>query len=212
MTRWRVPIIGALVLFVGIWVVLGIRHHHRTNEWAHGGDPVKIQGSITATDAAGFGPALAAAGGSADGAIIDAQQGFVVTVHWSGTPSSGGYYQFILLDTGVSPARAVRASTGWEDGKAVGPNWAGAYEVLPHHYAWATGLAENVLADGLVTDEARALGVPARRTGSATLGFWTDKNAASSTDPVHEFVLAMVFVDSDGEVRWARRIPLTAAG
>jgi len=201
-----VALVAAVVLAV-VW----IDHRGRENEWRHGGDAVTVHSQIQGTDAAGFGDALAAAGGDRDAAVVGAQQGFVLKVTWSGTPKSGGYYQFVLLDGRVSPARPVRAATGWSDGRAVGPNWAGAYESLHEHYSWLARTASQKQPDGSFAGDIDALGVPAKPRGSATLAYWIDKDAVPSTDPAGDLRLAMFFVDSDGEVRWAREIPLQPA-
>jgi hypothetical protein len=209
--RARMLVIGGLVLVVMTWAAVALRHHQRDDEWRHGGDQVKVHAAITATDSAGFGAALEAAGGSSDDAIFDALQGFVVTADWAGTPKSGGTYQFVLLDARVAPAQPVRASAAWADGEGTGPNGAGAYDELHEHYSWLAGMAQTRLPDGSYTGDTDALGVPAKSTGSATLAYWFDNDANPTTDPARDFRLAMFFVDSDGEVRWARKIPLAPA-
>lgn len=201
-------VLAALLVLVLIAAFVWFRHDRRADEWRHGGDDVTVQAKIQATDAAGFGDAFAAAGGERDGAVVDAEQGFAVKVTWTGTPNADGYYQFVLLDDRVSPAQMIRAASASADGKGVGPNWAGAYEQLHRHYAWLAGTASKQLPDGSSSDDTNALGVPAKRQGSAALAYWFDKPSIPTADPTRDLKLAMFYVDSDGAVRWARDIPL----
>jgi hypothetical protein len=201
-------LLAAVLVLVLVAAFFWVRHERRNDEWRHGGDDVTVQAQIQATDAAGFGDALAAAGGDRDGAVVDAEQGLVVRVTWTGTPGADGYYQFVLLDNRVSPAHLVRAASASAGGKGFGPNWAGAYDELHKHYSWLAGTASKQRPDGSFSDDTDALGVPAKHHGSAALAYWFGKPSIPTTDPPHDLRLAMFYVDADGEVRWAREIPL----
>ena len=206
-----------LLVVVGLIVALVVgftwaSHQRRDDEWSHGGDKVKVGARIEVTDAAGFGDALDAAGGTRNGAIVGVQQGFVVNVTWTGPREAGGYYQFVLLDDRVAPARPVRPGSGSAGGERVTLGWDGRYEVLHQRYPWLAATAARQLPDGSSTDSTEALGVPAKDRGSATLAFYDLEDANPVTDPAHDLELAMFLVDSGGEVRWARKIPLAAAG
>ncbi|MFL6174539.1 MAG: hypothetical protein ACJ716_16745 [Marmoricola sp.] len=205
--RWL--LVGVLLLAL-VAAALLFKHQRREHEWSHGGDAVEVQAQILATSGAGFGDALEEAGGDRDGAIVDAQQGFVIKVRWNGSPASGGSYQFVLLDHRVSPARPIRAATGAAPGRGVTLGWDGRYEALSQHYSWLAGTAERRLSDGSYADTAESVGVPARKRGTAMVAFYNVKNANAVTDPARDLKLAMFFVDSDGAVRWARAIPLGA--
>ncbi|MFL6106731.1 MAG: hypothetical protein ACJ72L_07190 [Marmoricola sp.] len=208
--RRRMQVLVLLGLVLALLTAVLVRHERRDHEWRHGGDKVTVEAGIRVTDAAGFGEALAAAGGTRSAAIVDAQQGFVIKVRWNGGPASGGSYQFVLLDHRVSPARPIRAATGAAPGRGITLGWDGRYEALSQHYAWLAGTEERRLSDGSYADTAEAVGVPARKRGRAMVAFYNVKNANAVTDPARDLELAMFFVDSDGEVRWARAIPLGA--
>ncbi|RNL79592.1 hypothetical protein [Nocardioides marmorisolisilvae] len=205
-------LLASLLVVVLVAGAFWIKHERRADEWRHGGDDVTVQARIEATDAARFGDALATAGGDRNDAIVDAEQGFVIRVRWTGSPAVDGSYQFVLLDNRVSPSQMIRAASASVGGKGFGANWAGAYEELHRHYAWLAGTAAKQLPDGSYTEDTNALGVPAQNQGAATLAYWITKPTMPTTNPAHDLKLAMFFVDSDGEVRWARDIPMEPLG
>jgi hypothetical protein len=82
--------------------------------------------------------------------------------------------------------------------------------VLGEHYGWLAG-TRSVRTRAGFTDRAEALGVPATGQGDATLAYYLDRSEQLAATSAGRLTLAMVFVDQDGEVRWARRVPLHAA-
>jgi hypothetical protein len=134
----------------------------------------------------------------------------VAKVSWSGTPQRDGRYEFILLDNRVTPPKPIRAYAVWAQGDARGPGWAGAYEPLSDHYPWLERTASLHTAQGW-TNDTEALGVSATTTGDGTLAYWLDKDDLATARPDRDLVLGMVFVDFDGDVRWATKVPLLPA-
>lgn len=205
--RLALGVAAVLVLAAGT-LTLWLRHHDRDQEWAHGGDRVSAHAQIEATGVAQFGDALAAAGVPREPGMSQARQMFVVRVSWSGTPAGGGDYQFILLDDRLQPAKPIHAYGVWGQGMATGPNWASAYDTLAERYPWLARTASQGNASEGWTNDTEALGLPATPTGEGTLAFWLGKGELPTTQPDRHLVLAMAFVDADGEVRWARKVPL----
>ena len=79
--------------------------------------------------------------------------------------------------------------------------------MLPDHYSWLAGVAPEHTDAGW-TDSAEALSVAAHGTGSAELTYRPGRDDLPITRPAEDLLLAMFFVDDEGEVRWARRVPL----
>ncbi len=144
---------------------------------------------------------LAALGGPAGEVAPRTPQSVVAHVTWAGGSSDPGTYAFLLLDGRLAPQRPLRGYGGWWPGdpEGTGPHWDGRYAALGEHYPW---LARAGSSD---TD---ALGVPAAE-GEATLAYYFDRSRLPTARPARDLVLAMAFVDADGEVRWARKVPLT---
>jgi hypothetical protein len=200
----RVVLVAALlVVVIAVWV----RDDRRDQEWLHGGDQVSVRARIDSANAAGLGDVLAAAGVPREPGPVGARQIFVLQVAWTGSVEAGGRYQFILLDDRVTPSRPVRGYGSWGQGKGTGPNWAGAYEALAEHYSWLAGTASRQTASGW-TNDSEALDLSATPTGEGTLAYWLDEHDLPTTRPARDLALAMVLVDADGEVRWAKRVPL----
>lgn len=204
-----VVVVVVVVLAVGVVAALWLRDHRRDQEWAHGGDGVDARARITATGPAGFGDALVAAGVGREAGIARAAQMYVVHVSWSGTPDQGGSYEFLLLDRRLSPPTPVRGFGVWDAEGGTGSNWSGAYESLADHYPWLARTASQHTDQGW-TNDTDALGVDATDSGDGTLAYYLDPGQLETSSPERDLLLAMVFVDADGEVRWARKVPLTS--
>jgi hypothetical protein len=131
----------------------------------------------------------------------------VVRVEWSGSPDERGMYQFILLDDRVSPAQPVGGYSATWPGGSTGPNWAGSYQALATHYPWLEGTADRISARGW-SIEHDALGLSATAQGEAVLSYGLDRGTLPTSSPEQDLALAVVYVASDGEVRWAKRVPL----
>lgn len=210
----RVVLLVVLGL-VAVGVVTWVQRAQRAGEWQHGGDDVTVDAAVTTPSAQDFPTVLAQLGGPADEAAPGGAQPVVAHVSWDGTPSSGGTYAFVLLDGRVAPPAPLHGYGGWWRGdpagaQGTGPHWDGRYDVLGEHYGWLAG-TRSVRTGAGWTDRAEALGVPATEKGEATLAYFLDRNDLPVGSPAHELRLALVFVDEDGEVRWARRVPLHAA-
>lgn len=181
-SRTRLVLAIAVVAVVVVGVVAWQRHQ-RNDEWQHGGDAVAAR------------------------ATFEDAKPWVLKATWTGSPDTDGTYQFILLDDRVTPARPIHAEGVQTASGGEGSNWAGAYNVLPDHYPWLAGVAPERSENGW-TDSAEALSADAAKTGTATLRFRPAPDDLSTERPEDDLILAMVFVDADGEVRWARQVPL----
>ena len=83
------------------------------------------------------------------------------------------------------------------------------YEELAKHYDWLRGVAEVNFTDARGVSRFPTAAVDARavEAGAATAWFrqWGDGRIPFA-DPSREIVVAFVYVDDSGEVRWARRV------
>ncbi len=204
-------VILLLVLgLVAVGAVAWVQRASRADEWEHGGDGVTVQAEIATASAQDFPAVLAAHGGPADQVPARTPQSVVAHVTWQGAPTSGTY-AFVLLDGRLSPPAPLRGYGGWwpADPEGTGPHWDGRYEELSAHYPWLAGTASKRTGSGWRNDT-DALGVPATEQGSATLAYYLDRADLPAERPAEELVLAMVLVGEDGEVRWARQVPLHA--
>ncbi|HET6152310.1 MAG TPA: hypothetical protein VFE15_05095 [Marmoricola sp.] len=212
----RTTITSLLVLIVALvtaGTTLAVRRHERSQEWAHGGDNVNVHAVIASATASAVSTAIrSVGGGDPNYVVVSSGQGFVVKVAWTGTRHAGGAYEFMLFDKRLDPARPLEAEAGWQGQRAVGPDWAGAYEALSRHYPWLAATAARHADDGDVIDVTNGLGLHAVRRGSGALVFDAAKDAIPTSHPATDLELAMFFVGEDGQVRWARKVPLTATG
>lgn len=210
--RARLLLAGAVAAVVLALVVgaLAWRDHRRDQEWAHGGDDVMVAAQVRAVTRADFPDALAVAGVRREPAPPNARQAFVVQVSWSGTPEPGGSYLFVLLDDRPSPPKPLGSSASWGSAGGSGPAWAGSFEELSEHYPWLARTAARHNPDGTYTDTTEGLLLPATAQGEGVLSFYLPRPELTTARPGDDLVLTMARTDDDGEVRWARRVPLSA--
>ncbi|PZG21705.1 hypothetical protein C1I95_06775 [Micromonospora craterilacus] len=202
--RWVVALVSVTVAVLATVD----RFVEREREWAHGGEQVAVTVEARLPEPERVSGAAATLGWP------DAQnqvrgdpenQSVVLRLRWSG-PSRAGRYQVILLDTRETPARVVRPYGGWDAAGHIGRSWADAYEALSERYGWLAGTAADT------ADPADLGGVPTRAVGDGSLVavFRLGQDALPLTDP-SRLVVAFCYVDVDGEVRWAKRVPVPAA-
>lgn len=183
----------------------------RQQEWAHGGDRIKVDADVALADQKTFEDVVVQRGVPAGKAnrSVDADQSVVVQVRWSGVAGAGGWFQLIALDARTRPPRPLAADGGWNSDGATGANWAGAYGTLAEHYDWLQGVAESAFTgvQGMSVFPAAAVDAPALTSGTVTA--WFRQWGAGRTpfdDATRDIVVALVYVDVSGRVRWARRI------
>jgi hypothetical protein len=203
---------GFLVVVLGVvavGVVTWVQRDQRDDEWAHGGDDVTVRAEIGTASTRTFPDVLVALGGPAGDVSPRTPQSVVAHVTWTGSSSDPGTYAFLLLDDRLAPPRPLRGYGGWWPGDpdGTGPHWDGRYEALSEHYPWLARAASTRTGSGS-TNDTDALGVPAAQR-EATLAWYFDRSELRTARPVRDLVLAMVSVDADGEVRWARKVPLS---
>ncbi|WP_433529065.1 hypothetical protein ACQPYA_22435 [Micromonospora sp. CA-263727] len=202
--RWVVALVSVTV------AVLATVHRFvdREREWDRGGDTlaVTVEARLPEPDQV---PAAAAALGWPDAANqvrgdTDSQSA-VLRLRWSG-PSRPGRYHIVLLDSRNTPPRVIRPYGGWDAAGATGRSWAGAYEVLSERYGWLAGAAAET------ADPADLGGLPTRALGDGSLVavFRLGREAALLTDPAR-LLVAFCYVDPDGDVRWAKQVPVPPA-
>ncbi|RFS47306.1 hypothetical protein D0Q02_07055 [Micromonospora craniellae] len=187
------------------------RFVEREREWAHGGDQVAVTvearlpepDQVTGTAAAlGWPHATDRVRGDPD------RQSVVLRLRWSGPPRKGSY-QVMVLDNRNSPPRALSPEGGSDAAGDTGFNWADAYEVLAARYDWLADTAAREESDGTESGapHAGAIGTRAIGDGSLIAVFRLDPGALPLDDP-SRLVVAFCHVDADGEVRWAKRVPV----
>lgn len=198
-----------VVVAVAAAVVL-LRDRQRDDEWAHGGDDIDITAQIQATTPRDYPDALEAAGVRREPAYPRVNQMYVVKVSWSGAPTGGGD-AFVLLDGRLSPPKPLGASGSWggPGSGGGGSHWSSSYEALSEHYPWLAGTASVRNADGSYSMDYQALSLTPGAKGGGVLSFYLPKSGIATAHPDQDLVLAMVHMDDDGEVRWARKVPLT---
>ncbi|MEV6693022.1 hypothetical protein AB0M35_16270 [Micromonospora sp. NPDC051196] len=207
--RWVVALVAATVAVLA--TVDRLRDRER--EWEQGGAVVQV--TVEAfLPTAGQVADLTAAHGWRNGAAVTGNpqnQSVLVRLSWSG-PARPGSYQVILLDTRTNPARVVRPHSGWDAAGSTGFNWDDEYEMLSQRYDWLAGTAARPWSsDSLTTpDNLGAVGTHATSAGSLVALFQMGMGAEPLTDPTH-LLVAFCHVDADGEVRWAKRVPVTPA-
>lgn len=182
-------------------LVFSVLHLRRDNEWAHGGDDVRVTVDTEVASQSTFAATIERLGAPADRSTMRVTAGQVVVVRVSWTGASGtGSFQVVALDNRVTPPRLLPADGGWASDGETGSNWAGAYEVLADKYDW--------LADAATpARDTAAVGAPATAAGSVTAWFRpTSENALPFQDADRDIVVALIKVDDSGDVRWARQI------
>ncbi|MFV2101189.1 hypothetical protein [Micromonospora sp. LOL_024] len=208
--RWVVALVAATVAVLATVE----RFREREHEWRSGGDAVTVtvEALLPGPDQVSD---LAAAHGSRNAGqtvVGDPDdQSVLLRLHWSG-PGQPGSYQVILLDDRDLPARVVRPFLGWNASGGTGSSWSGSYEVLAERYDWLAGVAPRPWSsDSLRTpDTLGAVGTRAVADGSLVAVFRMGVGAAPLTDP-SRLVVAFCYVETDGEVRWAKKVPVPAA-
>ncbi|GIJ24002.1 hypothetical protein [Micromonospora lutea] len=206
--RWVVVLVSvtvAVLATVDMFV-------EREREWARGGDQVAVTVEAHLPEPEQV-AGVAAAFGWPDAVNVIGEpdhQSVVLHLRWSGPPREG-HYQVILLDGRVVPARVLPPYGGWDAAGATGFNWAGAYEVLAERYDWLADTAPRETPDGSVTSgDHGAIGTRARAEGSLVAVFRLDPHALPLDETSH-LVVAFCYVEPDGEVRWAKRVPVPAS-
>jgi hypothetical protein len=203
-----VSVAATVLLVVAGVVVLRVQ---REREWGQGGDRLTAQVEVALATQDTFDDVAVRLGVPPGEAtrFQGADQSVVVQVRWSGSSHSGGSFELIVLDGRVTPPRPLAADAGWTSQGGTGSNWAGAYAALAEHYDWLGGTAEADFIDGNgVSDfQATAVGAPAAAAGTATAWFrqW-GAGPIPFADANRGVIVALIYVDDGGEVRWAKRI------
>jgi hypothetical protein len=199
---------AAAVLVVAGVVLLRVQ---REREWSHGGDRLAVQVEIALATQDTFEGVVVRLGAPPRTAtrLHSADQSVVVQVRWSASAHSDGSFQLIALDGRVTPPRPLAADGGWNAEGATGSGWGSAYEVLAQRYEWLGGVAQGNYTDvnGMTNFPTPAVSAPAARAGAVTAWFrqWGDGRIPFA-DADRDVVVALIYVDGSGEVRWARRI------
>jgi hypothetical protein len=205
----RAVIAGATTAVV-LAATLTAVHLRREQEWSHGGDDVTVAVSselATPATLAQVAERWGAPPGEAT-TLMTAEQVFVVRVTWSGATPTGSF-QVVALDARVDPPQILAADGGWAANGATGSNWSSAYEELASRYGWLrrVAAANYTDANGMNSMPTAAVGAPAADSGSVTAWFRLIGTApVPLKDAAGEVIVALIKVDDDGEVRWARRV------
>lgn len=210
--RRRAVVLLALAAVLAVLTTAVVRHRGREHEWRHGGDSFRATATAVATTAAGFEDARAAIGAPRDLSGPLARRQVLLHVRWTAPTLTGGHFQLLGLDErfGLGYPMSVRAST------AGGLGWDGRYDVLGEHYPWLAMTGEHSTDDPGVRvkrpADLTAASVPATSTGEVFLLLPLAALQEEVGDPAGRLTLAVWATDADGEVRWAARVPVTAAG
>ncbi|NLU77598.1 hypothetical protein HCA58_04145 [Micromonospora sp. HNM0581] len=208
--RWVVALVS-----VTIAVLATVdRYVDREREWAHGGDQVAVTVEAVLPEPDQVADSVVAFGWPepVDSVIGDPdRQSVVLRLRWSG-PTRKGHYQVILLDSRMEPARVVQPYSGWDAAGGTGFNWAGAYDVLADRYPWLADTATREEPDGTfgTPGNVGAVGTRATADGSLIAVFRLVPGAVPLTDP-SRLAVAFCYVAPDGDVRWAKRVPVLPA-
>ncbi|GIF98229.1 hypothetical protein [Catellatospora citrea] len=209
--RHRIIAAGLAIAVAGaVGVLLKVQ---RDREWVHGGDDVDVAVGLRLADHETFDATVVMLGGPSkhDTGAPPGSQALVVRASWSEAPSdSGHHYALIALDKRVSPPRLLSANGAWVAGDApegTGSHWSSAYTELAEHYDWLAKTA-MVTDERGVTFPGSAITAPALSSGTLVATWFTDTadGRPPLTDPSAEVIIALVYVDDDGDVRWAKRI------
>ncbi|GAB4057288.1 hypothetical protein [Catellatospora paridis] len=212
MDRRRKVIAAVLAIAVAgaVGVLLKVQ---RDREWVHGGDDVDVLVDLRLADHETFDATIVMFGGPNrhQTGAPPGSQALVVRATWSEAPSDNGHhYTLIALDKRVSPPRLLGANGAWVAGggpEGTGSHWSSAYTELAEHYDW---LAKTAMVTGErgVSFPGSAIAAPALSSGALVATWFTDTadGRPPLTDPLTEVLIALVYADDDGEVRWAKRI------
>ncbi|WBB54094.1 hypothetical protein [Verrucosispora sp. WMMD573] len=208
--RWVVALVSVTVAVLATVD----RYVDREREWTRGGDQVTVTVEAVLPEPDQVAGAAVDFGWPepVDNVIgTTDRQSVVLRLRWSG-PHRKGHYQVILLDGRVAPARVVQPYAGWDADGDTGSNWAGAYDVLAERYGWLADTAAREEPDGTFTTPPNvgAVGTRATADGGLVAVFRLLPDALPMTDP-SRLVVAFCYVDPDGDVRWAKRIPVPPA-
>ncbi len=196
----RAVITGVAAAGAAALIAAGL-HLRREREWESGGDRVDVRAAVEIATGETFDEVAERLGAAAGQTERDdsADQTVVVRVDWAGAEPDGEL-EVMLLDARVTPPKLLAADGGWAANGGTGSNWAGAYGVLAGRYDWLS----RVSADETAT---AAVGAAATESGSVTAWFHQpDEGSIPLRDAGQELIVALVRMDGDGEVRWARRI------
>ncbi|WP_020525962.1 hypothetical protein [Catelliglobosispora koreensis] len=178
----------------------------REHEWARGGDAIEVQVEFRAIDEQTFHAALKEFTGVEDRKTGFLATGFMAKVTWTGAHLDRGDFTFSALDKRVIPPRIMSGQGISVDGKTQGTFWGSAYAVLAEHYDWFADATPELTAQGWTTGDAAGSATPVSPTGSAVVWFSGPANLSLSPTSDSDVILALIYSDDEGEVRWARRI------
>jgi hypothetical protein len=198
----------AACLAIAAGTVAVISKIQRDREWLHGGDTLTTRVDVRAVAPQEWPAAVSALGGPRDAPELMGRstQAVVVRVDWTGSARDGGYYDLIALDGRVRPPLPLRLYEGWGTrGNLTGSGWAGAYEALAAHYDWLAGTA-MVRAQGGWTSTAASIDAPAASAGSLAASYFLPDDGLPFPAGGAGVLVSLFYVDSRGEVRWAKRV------
>ena len=196
-----------VVLIVVVGAMAWWHDRRRDQEWASGGADVHARAQVETVSADDY-PDTLATDLTPVPTSVGAGQMYVVQVSWEGTPDAAGHYEFILLDDRHSPPEPIGAYAVWGSDGGAGPTWDRRMGTLAEHYPWLAHTAARQRTDGSYTDSAGALGLRATTSGDGTLTFVLARGGLLTSRPERDLLLAMVFRDDSGEVRWAKQVSL----
>jgi hypothetical protein len=180
----------------------------RDREWSHGGDTLTTRVDVRAVAPQEWPVAVSALGGPRVAPVLMGRsaQAVVVRVDWTGPARDGGHYDLIALDGRVRPPRPLPLYEGWGTrGNLTGSGWAGAYEALAAHYDWLAGTA-MVRAQGGWTSTTTSVDAPAASAGSLAASYFLPDDGLPFPAGGAGVLVSLFYVDSRGEVRWAKRV------
>jgi hypothetical protein len=208
--RWAVRVAAVLVVAVAVGAATAL-HLRREREWAHGGDDVAVEVHAVVATEETFDDVAVRLGVPPGEAVrySGAAQSIVVRVRWTGMVPTGGWFQMMVLDKRFDPGQLLAVDGSWGSEGGGGGNWASSYEILASRYAWLSGVARELYVDPPRMYRQPTAAVSAAATGSGTVTGWYRQwrdGALPIDDPATDTLVALVLVDEDGEVRWARRV------
>ena len=200
-----VLVLAPVVLLAGVSIA-ALVHRHREQEWRHGGDDHAVSAQVRAVAPAQLGATLRQLGHRPEPGVGNAAQMAVVQVAWDGTSEGDGTYAFILLDDRLTPASPLHGYSAVGPGGGRGPGWNGAYQALAEHYPWLGRTADRRTGQGW-TNDTDAFSFHAVENGEAVLTYYLGPHEIPTSHPDRDLALVLVYM-RDGEVRWAKRVPL----
>lgn len=201
---------SAGIAIVCILVALGLvgQAHRDEARTPADHDELSVTKEVRLSDAAGLPDAVGALGGPVDKPppLPGPDQALVVRVHWSGPDRGDGWYQLMVLDNRVEPARALPVLVGWNERGEPGNYWTGGYDALAARYEWLTGVTPTPDPSNDTTSRPRAVGTRATAEGGIGAVFLLDEQTPPFTDPDREVLVVLFYVDGSGQVRWAKNV------